>query len=115
VIDRTHTAEDCAVGMWQPADEDGPLTREEYEALPFAQVVVNHSFPAPGRDHRLAVCVDGKPVARLAATKIAFEHDAYSDGYGRVTLTLVAGDCQVLASRPENKPRSPSPAPFKTS
>jgi hypothetical protein len=72
-----------------------------YDELPFAQVQVTHGFPNVG-DQSLAVFIDGKPVARLPATRVAFEQD-YGGGFGHVTLTLIAGDCQVIASRPDNR------------
>jgi hypothetical protein len=65
--------------------------------LPFGQVQITE--PGPGRAGAVLVIVDGKAVTHLPVTEIGFSK-AYSDGIGRVTLTLIAGDCHLSSRDP---------------
>lgn len=85
------------------------ITPEDWRRLPFGEVRIEHGFPGQG-NQSLTVCVDGKPVARLAVTRIAFEQ-SYADGLGKVTLTMTAGDCLILASRPKLPGHDDPPGP----
>lgn len=82
------------------------MRSKEWKALPLGQIRIEHGFPDRG-GQSITVYVEDEPVARLGVTKVGFEHD-YSTPFGYVTLRMVAGDCQILASRPDLDRRASS-------
>lgn len=83
------------------------MKQEDWRALPFGEIRVEHHFPGRG-DQTITVHVDGKPVAKLPVTKVAFEQ-SYGSALGHVTLTMTAGDVVILASRPKLPGHDDSP------